>query len=46
MIRKYKGFVTCVNCYHVITIFCYKVSIQEKKQKAKLMIAQTFHWLS
>ena len=36
--KKYKGFVTCVYCYHVIITFCYKTSDLEKRKKVKLAI--------
>ena len=31
IIKKYRGFVTCVYCYHVIITFCYKTSDSKKK---------------
>ena len=36
--KKYKGFVTCVYCYYVIIIFCYKTS--DSKKKVKLVIVK------
>ena len=31
IISKYRGFITGVYCYHVIIIFCYKVSDLKEK---------------
>ena len=37
----------CVNCYHIKITFSYKVIIDSrKKKKVKLVIDQTFDWLS
>ena len=38
----------CVNCYHIKITFSYKVIIdsRKKKKKVKLVIDQTFDWLS
>ena len=36
----------CVYCYHVIIIFCYKVSKIQEKKIVKLVIVQKLDWLS
>ena len=37
--KKYRGFVICVYCYHVIIIFYYKTS-DSKKKIVKLVIVK------
>ena len=37
---------TCVYYYHVIIIFCYKVSKIQEKKNVKLVIVQAFDQLS
>ena len=46
--KKYKGFVTCVYCYHVIITFCYKTSDPRKKKTVKLVIVKCiiYVWMS
>ena len=39
IISKYKRLVTCVYCYHVIMIICYKVSNLKKKESNKHLIS-------
>ena len=34
--KKYRGFVTCVYCYHIIITFCYKTSDSKKKKNSKI----------
>ena len=48
IIKKYRGFVTCVYCYHVIITFCYKTSDSRKKKIVKLMIVKCiiYVWVS
>ena len=36
MTKKYSGFVTCVYCYYVIIIFCYKTSDLKEKKNSKV----------
>ena len=34
--KKYRGFVICVYCYHVIIIFYYKTSDSKKRRRSKI----------
>ena len=46
--KKYRGFVTCVYCYHVIITFCYKTSDSKKKKIVKLVTVKCiiYVWVS
>ena len=46
--KKYRGFVTCVYCYHIIITFCYKTSDSKKKKKVKLVTVKCiiYVWVS
>ena len=48
IIKKYRGFVTCVYCYHVIITFCYKTSDSKKKKIVKLVTVKCiiYVWVS